>query len=66
MEREQPEQTNMLAAKFEGVDVKVFLINGHIMVGTAHFSGKYLHVKDHRNDNEAIINMDHVISMSRR
>lgn len=66
MENETPKNETTLAEKFQGQDVKVYLINGHVMVGIADFKGKFLHVRDVRTDNEAVVNMDHVISLSRR
>ena len=60
------ESGKSLAEKFQDQDVKVYLINGHVMVGIADFQGKFLHVRDPRTDNEAVVNMDHVISIARR
>ena len=62
----QQEVDNSLHSVFQGYDVKVFLINGSVMVGKADFRGKYLSVKDPRTGNEAVVNLDHVISVSRR
>lgn len=55
-----------LAELFEGQEVKIYLLNGKVMVGTAAFKGKFVHVRDSKTEREVIANMDHVISMARR
>ena len=60
------EVDNSLHSAFQDCDVKVFLINGSVMVGRADFQGKFLSIKDERTGNEAVVNLDHVISVSRR
>ena len=55
-----------VAELFEGVDVKIYLLNGKVMVGVASFNGKFVHVRDQKTGRETVANMDHVISMARR
>ena len=69
MDRDERETSvSAITEIFEGVDVKIYLLNGKVMVGTASFkeNGKFVHVRDSKTGRETIANMDHVISMARR
>lgn len=63
---EEKVEVHPFSDRFEGEDVKVYLLNGKVMVGVASFKGKFVHVCDPKTGRETIANMDHVISMARR
>lgn len=54
-----------IVEEYEQQKVRVFLINGASLGGTAHFSGNWLDVKEERTGKRALCNLTHTVSVTR-
>lgn len=52
-----------MVEEFEGNNIQVYLKNGAILSGEAHFEGNWVKVRDAKKDKSALCNLDHTISL---